>query len=57
MQDFQARFEKLQNEAAECDRIASRATDIQKRQLFEKLAHDYREMAEGVRKIIEIQSG
>ena len=56
MKDLQARVEKLLKGAKECDLIAKRATaDIQKRALFEKLARDYREMAQDVQAIIAIR--
>jgi hypothetical protein len=55
MKDFQARFEKLLSEAAECDVIAGLAMDVKKRELFERLARDYREMARDVEKIIAIR--
>jgi hypothetical protein len=38
MQDLQARVEKLETEAAECDLIAKLAVDGQKRAAFEGLA-------------------
>ena len=46
MQDFIARFEALLMEAAECDIIARLAADGEKRAFFEKLACDYRKMAQ-----------
>lgn len=52
MKDFKARVEKLLIEAADCDLIANLATDAQKREMFEKLAHDLRKMAQGIEKII-----
>jgi len=55
MQDYKARIENLLTGAAECDLIANLATDKQKRELFEKLARDYREMAEDIQKIIAIR--
>jgi hypothetical protein len=56
MQDLKARIKKLLMGAEECDLIAKRATtDVQKRALFEKLARDYREMAEDIGKIIAIR--
>ena len=55
MQDFKARLENLLTQAAECDLIANLATDIQKRELFQKLAREYREMASDVEKIIAIR--
>jgi hypothetical protein len=55
MQDFKARLEKLLSEADDCDLIARLATDIQKRELFERLARDYRAMAKDIEKIIAIR--
>lgn len=56
MKDFQARVDKLLIGAKECDLIAKRATgDVQKRALFEKLARDYREMAQDLQAIIAIR--
>jgi hypothetical protein len=55
MKDFQARVERLLAEAGECDLIAGLAMDVQKRELFEKLARDYREMARDIKKIIAIR--
>jgi hypothetical protein len=55
MQDYKARIEKLLTGAAECDLIANLATDKQKRELFQKLAHDYREMAKDIEKITAIR--
>jgi hypothetical protein len=55
MKDFQARIDKLLSEAAECDLIAVRAMDVQKRALFERLARDYREMAVDIEKTIAIR--
>ena len=55
MKDLQARIEKLLTEAAECDLIAGLATDVKKRELFERLARDYREMAKDVKKILDIR--
>ena len=55
MKDFRARIEKLLTEAAECDLIARLTTDISKRELFERLACDYREMAQDVEKIAAIR--
>ena len=38
MEDMQAQLAKLREQAAELDRIASRATDPAKRELFSRLA-------------------
>ena len=55
MLDFKDRVEKLLAAAAECDLVANLATDAQKRELFERLARDYRQMAKDVEKIIAIR--
>lgn len=55
MKDLQPRAEKLLQEAAECDLIAGLAMDVKKRELFERLARDYREMAKDVQKIMAIR--
>lgn len=55
MQDFLARLERLQAAAAECDLIANSAADVQKREMFNKLAADYRAMAKDIEKIIAIR--
>ena len=55
MKDFQATIDKLLSEASECDLVATRATDVQKRALFERLARDFREMAVDIEKIIAIR--
>jgi hypothetical protein len=38
MQDYQTHLEKLRKDAAECELISNLATDLQKRELFKKLA-------------------
>lgn len=55
MKDLQARVEKLLTEAAECDVVAGLATEVKKRELFERLARDYRETAAAVKKIVAIR--
>jgi hypothetical protein len=42
MEDLSAKLDKMLTEAADCDLIAKLATDMQKRQLFAKLAGDLR---------------
>jgi hypothetical protein len=56
MKDFQARVESLLKQAAECDLVANLATDVEKRELFARLAREYREMARDVKKIIAIRT-
>lgn len=55
MKDLQARVEKLLTEAAECDVVAGLATEVKERELFERLARDYRETAAEVKKIVAIR--
>jgi hypothetical protein len=50
MKDFQVRIEKLRIEAAECDLVAGLATDVKKRELFERLARDYPRWCETLKK-------
>jgi hypothetical protein len=38
MKDYQAQLEKLRRDAAECALIRDLATDLQKRNLFDRLA-------------------
>lgn len=38
MKDYQTHLEKLRKDAAECELISNLATDLQKRELFKKLA-------------------
>ena len=38
MQDYQTHLEKLRKDAAECELMSNLATDLQKRELFKKLA-------------------
>ena len=38
MQDYQTHLEKLRKDAAECELISNLAMDLQKRELFKKLA-------------------
>jgi hypothetical protein len=50
MKDFQVRIEKLRIESAECDLVAGLATDVKKRELFERLARDYPRWCETLKK-------
>jgi hypothetical protein len=45
MKDLTARLEKLLTEAEDCDLIGRLAADLDKRELFRKLATDLRSMA------------
>lgn len=58
MQDMQAHLEKLRVQVSECELIRDLATDRAKRDLFKKLAEQYRGMvAEVERAIASAQSG
>lgn len=48
MHDYQARLEKLRTDAAECALIRDLATDVAKRQLFDRLANHLAILADQV---------
>lgn len=52
MEDMRAQLVKLREQAAEFDRIASRATDVEKRELFTRLAEHFSVLASEVAKTI-----
>lgn len=52
MEELKAKLEKLITDAAECDLIASLASEDDKRQTFRSLAAQYRVMADAIRKTI-----
>jgi hypothetical protein len=52
MQDMQAQLVKLQEQAAEFTRIASKATDAAKQELFIRLAQHFLVLASEVEKAI-----
>lgn len=52
MEDMRAQLVKLREQAAEFDRIASRATDVEKRELFARLAEHFSVLASEVEKTI-----
>jgi hypothetical protein len=52
MKDMQAQLEKLREQAAEFTRIASRATDAAKQELFTRLAEHFLVLASEVEKAI-----
>jgi hypothetical protein len=52
MEDLKAKLEKLVADAAECDLIASLATEKDKREVFTSLAKQYRSMADAIRSTI-----
>jgi hypothetical protein len=53
MQDMQAQLLKLREQAAEFERIAFRATDAEKHELFARLAAHFLVLASEVEKAIE----
>jgi hypothetical protein len=53
MEDMQAQLVKLREQAAEFDRIASKATDAAKQELFTRLAEHFIVLASEVEKAIE----
>jgi hypothetical protein len=52
MEDMQAQLVKLREQAAEFDRIASKATDAAKQELFARLAEHFIVLASEVDKAI-----
>ena len=55
MEDLQARLEKLLIDAEECALIGKLATDVRKRDLFNRLASDLRGMAFDVQALIALK--
>ena len=55
MEDLQAGLEKLLTDAEDCALIAKLATDVKKRDLFNRLAADLRGMAFDVRAMIVLK--
>jgi hypothetical protein len=49
MEDMSAKLEKLLIEAEDCEIIGRLATDVKKRELFQKLAADLRAMAQDIK--------
>ena len=52
MQDYHAQLEKLRTEAAECSLIRDLATDVAKRELFDRLAKHLTNLADEVERAI-----
>ena len=52
MQDMKASVEKLLAEAEFAAQIASSATDVQKRELYERLADHFRRLAGEIEKVM-----
>jgi hypothetical protein len=55
MTDFEAKLERFEILAAECDLIGKLATDGAKRELYLRLGLHYRELADDMRKVIAIK--
>jgi hypothetical protein len=55
MTDLEAKLERFETLAAECELIAKLATDGAKRELYLRLALHYRELAEDMHKVIATQ--
>jgi hypothetical protein len=53
MQDLENHLEKLRRDAAECQLICELATDLDKRQLFARLAEHQRVLAAEIQRAIE----
>jgi len=57
MRDMQAQLEKLTVQVAECELIRDLATDIQKRELFGRLAAHFKALAGEVEEAIRSTKG
>ena len=55
VEDLQARLEKLLTDAEDCALIGKLATDVVKRDLFNRLAADLRNMASDVQSMIALK--
>jgi hypothetical protein len=56
VEDLQARLEKLLIDAEDCALIGKLATDVRKRDLFNRLASDLRGMAFDVQAVIALKA-
>ena len=52
MTDLQAKLERFETDAAECEMIARLASDGAKRELYSRLALHYRELVADARQLI-----
>ena len=52
MTDFEARLERFETLAAECDLISKLTPDAAKRELYLRLGQHYRELADDMRTVI-----
>jgi hypothetical protein len=56
VEDLQARLEKLLTDAEDCALVGKHATDLKKRDLFNRLATDLRGMAFDVQAMIALKA-
>jgi hypothetical protein len=56
MQDMKTSVEKLRAEADYAQQIARSATDLQKRELYERLAAHFRQLAGEIEKVVADRS-
>jgi hypothetical protein len=52
MTDFEAKLERFETLAAECDLISKLSADRTKRELYLRLSQHYRELADDMRTVI-----
>jgi hypothetical protein len=52
MTDFEAKLERFETLAAECDLIGKLSADAAKRELYLRLGQHYRELADDMRTVI-----
>jgi hypothetical protein len=52
MNDFEAKLERFENLAAECDLIGKLSADRTKRELYLRLGQHYRELSDDMRTVI-----
>lgn len=53
MQDLQQQYEKLLADVADCELVSNLTQDIHKRATFRRLAEQYKELAEKLRRDID----
>jgi hypothetical protein len=52
MMDYQAKLERFETLATDCDRLGKLVTDGSNREMYSRLAVQYRELADDMRKLI-----
>ena len=57
MKDYQAHFEKLRKDAAECALIRDLATDHAKREMFDRLSRHLDQLADEVERAVNAPKG